>query len=66
MTPRFFAIATAVAVLTAGSTAEAGITAAFGGLKPTLTAATNAVCPVPAGPLARLDRIATVDPAAPR
>jgi hypothetical protein len=52
------AIATTVAVLVAAAPADAGVTAVFGGLRPTVSAADGAVCATPPGGLFRLETIA--------
>jgi hypothetical protein len=58
MRPSALAIATTVAVLAATAPAAAGITAVFGGLRPAVSAAADAVCSAPTGGLLRLEPIA--------
>ena len=49
MDPKLFALA-AIPLLLAATPASAGITAAFGGLRPAVAAGVAAVCPAPATP----------------
>jgi hypothetical protein len=49
MDPKLFALAV-LPLLLAATPASAGITAAFGGLKPAVAASVAAVCPAPTAP----------------